>query len=87
MSDFEIFWNKYPNKEAKKKAKEIWLRAKPDLNEILKALEWQLVSDKWKRGFIPLPATYLNQERWNDLPAIALTQEDSERAKLKAELL
>ena len=86
-SDFDFFWDKYPNKEAKKKAKEIWMRVKPNLSEILKALEWQLVSDKWKRGFIPLPTTYLNQERWNDQPAKAGTPEELEREKLKAELL
>lgn len=70
MSDFETFWNKYPRKEVKKKAKEIWLRVKPNVDEVLKALSWQVNSDGWKRGFIPLATTYLNQERWNDEPFI-----------------
>ena len=35
---------------------------------VLKALEWQIDSKKWRDGYIPNPATYLNQGRWEDEP-------------------
>lgn len=37
----------------------------------MKALRWQVRSRQWteKGGrFIPMPATYLNQRRWEDRP-------------------
>lgn len=68
VSDFETFWKNYPRKEAKKKAQDYWLKNKPNLNEVLTALQWQIKSDAWLRGFIPLPTSYLNQERWTDEP-------------------
>ena len=69
---FEVFWIAYPRKIAKKKAFEVFSRIKPSeekLATILSALEEQKSSDQWikdKGNFIPYPATWLNQERWND---------------------
>jgi biotin operon repressor len=69
---FEKFWNAYPRKAAKGAAKKAWKKIKlsPELLEtILKAIENQRQSDQWiKDGgkFIPYPATWLNQERWED---------------------
>ena len=69
---FDEFWEKYPKKQGKGAAKKSWSRIKPskELTEkILVAIEQQKQSDQWKtdRGqFIPLPATWLNQERWDD---------------------
>jgi len=40
----------------------------PDINAVMKALDWQIDSSQWKKGFIPNPATYINQERWLDEP-------------------
>ena len=69
QKEFETWWQKYPKKEAKKKAWDIWQRKQPDLETLLKALEWYVKSDRVADGFILLPTTYLFQERWADDPA------------------
>ena len=69
---FGRFWSSYPRKTAKQNA----LRAFEKLNvtealltEMLAALDWQRHSEEWtKEGgrFVPYPATWLNQRRWED---------------------
>jgi hypothetical protein len=69
--DFKHFWSAYPKKVGKDAALKSWNKKKPNIDEVLKALSWQVVSDQWlkERGqFIPNPATYLNQGRWQDEP-------------------
>jgi hypothetical protein len=66
---FEEFWRIYPNKKGKKPAKDRWKRRNLDdkLPLILSKLKQQVTEDdSWKRGFIPNPLTYINQERWDD---------------------
>jgi hypothetical protein len=65
---FNQFWNKYPKKELKKKALEIWKRKKLDssLGEVLAFIEKASTSDRWKKGFIKQPTVFLNGECWND---------------------
>jgi len=72
---FELFWKSYHpdrrtgkgaafkswKKVAKNRAQEIAL-----LDLCTKALAWQKTSRQWCEGFVPLPATYLNQRRWED---------------------
>jgi uncharacterized protein YdaU (DUF1376 family) len=65
---FNEFWNFYPKKVGKDKAKTEWTKKKPKIDDVLKALEWQKDSDQWDKGFIPNPATYLSQGRWQDEP-------------------
>jgi len=68
---FEVaFWLPYPRKVGKAAAKRAWdrLKPKPDELALKSALAWQVESDQWRRGFIPNPATYLNQKRWEDEP-------------------
>jgi hypothetical protein len=64
--DFTIFWTAYPKKTGKDAAYKSWAKAKPRLDDVMYALSWQQDSDQWKRGYIPNPATYLNQGRWKD---------------------
>jgi hypothetical protein len=72
--EFEIFYEAYPKKQAKKKAKEAWKKCngnRPPLDEILEKLEIQKQSFDWtKKGgqYIPLPASWINGERWVDEP-------------------
>jgi hypothetical protein len=69
--DFEAFWSIYPKKTARHKAFESWLKNNPPLDICLKTLEWQKKSEQWQKDrgqFIPLPATWLNQRRWEDEP-------------------
>lgn len=72
--DFLEFWSSYPKKVGKGSAYKIFSRlklTKKEKNAILTALDWQKKSDQWVRDngqFIPYPATYLNQRRWEDEP-------------------
>jgi len=63
---FDIFWNSYPRKIGKDKARTLWKSKKPNLEIVLKAITWQVNSKSWQDGFIPNPSTYLNQGRWKD---------------------
>lgn len=69
---FAEFWQLYPKKVGKKAALISWKRIKPnaDMFElILQAVANAKVSDQWRREsgrFIPNPATWLNQGRWDD---------------------
>jgi uncharacterized protein YdaU (DUF1376 family) len=65
---FNEFWNFYPKKVGKDKAKTEWNKKKPKIDDVLKALQWQKESEQWDKGFIPNPATYLSQGRWKDEP-------------------
>jgi uncharacterized protein YdaU (DUF1376 family) len=74
--EFLKFWNAYPKKVGKDKALESWNKTRPNIEEVLIALDWQVKSDQWfKNGgqFIPNPTTYLNQGRWKDEPPIPIT--------------
>jgi hypothetical protein len=69
---FERFWVRFPNKTGKKAAWRAWQKArdKPGIEELLTTVNEAMQSDRWQRGFIPNPATWLNQGRWADeLPA------------------
>lgn len=69
---FIEFWAAYPRKVGKGAARKSWQRIKPtgDLfEEIMKAISVAINSAQWKNGcgrFIPNPATWLNQGRWDD---------------------
>ena len=67
-SEFEQFWEAYPAKTGKKAAWRAWQKArdKPGIEELLTAVNEAMQSDRWQRGFIPNPATWLNQGRWAD---------------------
>lgn len=71
--EFLLFWDTYPRKEDKKNAYKVWTKIKNPkeiLQQILEVVNKQKQSQQWlKEGgqFIPLPATYLNGERWNDM--------------------
>lgn len=68
ISSFELFWSRYPKKEAKKECRKEWLKGSLPLNLIMQALDWQLETRKWIDGYAPNPLTYIHQERWNDHP-------------------
>jgi len=77
---FETFWGAYPKKTGRKVALKSFKKIKPDeelLAKMLSSIEKAKQSDQWKRDngqYIPYPATWLNQERWEDEVAV---QEDS----------
>lgn len=76
--DFETFWRAYPRKTGKGAAWNSWRRlngSKPDDMEIiLNAIDQHRRTEQWNRDggqYIPLPATWLNQRRWEDDPESA----------------
>ena len=67
---FEQFWKIYPRRIAKKNALKVWLRLKIDeplYLKIIDALDKVRRTPQWQNlQYIPHPATWLSQERWND---------------------
>lgn len=67
---FVSFWNSYPKKVGKGEASKAFEKAKlPPLTELLSAVESQSNSEQWQKEsgrYIPNPATWLNQKRWED---------------------
>jgi hypothetical protein len=73
---FDLFWAAYPNKTGKQAAVKAWERAKnkPDHQTIIAAVELQKTWPIWTKDggqYIPNPATWLNQGRWEDQPIVA----------------
>ncbi len=68
--EFERFWEHWPIKRNKKKARTAWVTKKfelADVDELIADVEARKLNDpQWKRGFIPHCSTYLNGERWED---------------------
>ena len=71
-SEFDRFWAEYPRKVAKSKAKAAFekvMQKGVSIEALLGALRIQKLSTQWTKDggqFIPHPATWLNQERWED---------------------
>ncbi len=69
---FDAFWTAYPKKVGKDAARKAYLSRKPtqELHQrMLAAIAAQKQGDQWTREggrFIPNPATWLNQGRWED---------------------
>lgn len=65
---FESFWAAYPRHVAKDKARTAFGKVpKSEIPELMAALEKHKRSDQWTKDggqFIPHPATWLNQKRW-----------------------
>ena len=73
---FDRFWEAYPRKTAKQEAIKAFEKLKPDamlIETMVKAIAQQKQSAQWQEDggrYIPHPATWLNQHRWEDeLPA------------------
>lgn len=78
---FDVFWEEYPKKVGKEAARKAFIKAKSkvDLNTILQAIKTQKTSEQWQRDngqFIPNPATWLNQGRWQD--ELTICKEDNQ---------
>lgn len=69
---FERFWQAYPRKVGKDAAKRAFDKRKPDetlLADMLASITLQCQTEEWRKDggqFIPHPATWLNQGRWQD---------------------
>lgn len=71
---FAAFWEAYPKKVSKATAEKAWEKLDPDsdlIDVMLKALEAQKKTSEWTKDsgqYIPYPATWINQRRWEDQP-------------------
>lgn len=69
---FNRFWEAYPRKVGKGAAQRKWETLKPDEDMtqlLIRAVEKAKKSEQWTKDrgkFIPYPATWLNQRRWED---------------------
>ena len=70
---FDKWYAEYPRKQAKGDARKAWEQTaaiRPDLESMLTTLRQQVRSPDWLRDggqYIPLPASYLRAERWDDV--------------------
>lgn len=70
---FAEFWAAYPKKVGKGDAERKWKTQKPPLADVLTAVKRQSGSEQWRKEggqFIPNPATWLHQRRWEDEPSV-----------------
>ena len=70
-SPFLDFWAAYPNKKGKQEAEKTWERRKLDSRcaELIAHVRLMAATDSdWRRGYVPMGSTYLNQARWEDVP-------------------
>lgn len=69
---FDTFWSAYPRKTGKADARNKFEKLVTDestLSTILKSLEYLKTTEQWQKDsgkYIPYPATWLNQKRWED---------------------
>lgn len=67
--DFATFYTAYPKKEGKAPAEKAFAKVDVAVQVLLDSLERQKRSANWRKDdgrYIPLPATWLNQRRWED---------------------
>ena len=77
---FKRFWDAWPKsvrKGGKSDCEKRWNRFYCDscVDQIIKHIEWMKTTDDWRKAdgaFIPAPAVYLNQRRWDgaEIPEI-----------------
>ncbi len=71
-AQFEVFWKSYPKKIGKGYAKKIFLKVTPSeelLKKMIEKINLFKGTEQWQKDggqFIPHPATWLNQGRWED---------------------
>ena len=76
--DFEVFWNAYPKKVGKQAAKKAFEKVNVPVESLVSAIKRQECSPQWSKDggqYIPNPATWLNQGRWEDELTAVLAQE------------
>ena len=65
---FGVFWESYPLKQTKKPSLLKWMHLTPmEALAIIEDVDKRKKNDdRWIRGYIPQPLTYINQRRWED---------------------
>lgn len=74
-------WPRSPRKGGRKQCLAVWVRKhlEAQADDIVRHTAWLCVSGDWQKdggSFIPMPITYLNQERWDgaEIPANAVPE-------------
>lgn len=76
---FDEFWKTYPKKAGKDAARKAFAKRRPSrelLDQMLASIREQVKTDAWRKDggqYIPHPATWLNEGRWQDETTIALS--------------
>ena len=76
---FAEFWTAYPRKIGKEAARKAWRHINPTADhhtKILAAINTAINCEQWQRDngrYIPNPATWLNQGRWDDEVQLSVT--------------
>lgn len=89
---FNIFWSKYPKKVSKENAKKVFLKLVLDdviFSKILNSLEKFKSMPEWKKDkgqYIPYPATWINQRRWEDEFVVQINENKSSKQEIDPEL-
>ena len=70
-AEFEAFWSAWPRKDGKQSARKAFDKVPSSISVelLVSAIRRQECSDQWRQNsgrYIPLPATWLNQARWED---------------------
>ena len=79
---FDLFWEAYPKKRDKLKAKKSWDKIKPDselTQRIITAVSLHAKTRDWTKEdgkYIPMPSTWLNGQRWEDEIQPAATEDE-----------
>jgi hypothetical protein len=63
--DFNEFWELYPRKEKKKLTEKRWIKL-PKIKRDKAIQDVRLRFEDTPKEFVPIPTTYLNDERWDD---------------------
>lgn len=88
---FPEFWRAWPSgprKVAKRQCLDKWARYEcaEQASHIIAHVEFLKQSEDWIAGRVPMPLTYLNQQRWDGWePVQAMPQVDPALAKIKAD--
>jgi hypothetical protein len=80
---FAAFWSHYPKKLGKGQAEKAWNRLHPEnglVEIILASVEAHRTTQQWADlQYIPYPATFLNDRRWEDILLSAKRESTAER--------
>ena len=74
---FDVFWAAYPKKVGKEAARKAFAKVGVSVDVLVNAVEQQKLSAQWQKDngqFIPNPATWINQGRWEDEVTPSVTQ-------------
>lgn len=80
-SPFESFWAAYPRKVGKQAAKKAFSKVSVPVKTLIDAVNSQKNSEQWRKDngqYVPNPATWLNQGRWDDVLTEAGAQQTKE---------